>query len=80
MKKAKLLFYSLLFFALSFPAKAFGMQDLYGPMQIKYGVPLPSDPEPWYLVTGRWLIFPFLPILIIAIIVFAIFRMKKKKR
>lgn len=85
MKKISYWFYSLAFFALSLPVKAFGMptQALYG-VQVKYGVG-PDVPgsfgfDPWYVTAGRWLLFPVLPIIVILIVAFLIIRRARKKK
>jgi hypothetical protein len=89
MKKISNLFYFLFFLALSFPAKAFGMADLYGPpsnMQVKYGPPMQAlygveFPTPVEKVTSyaQLAAVILVPIAVIVLIILGIRKIRKKK-
>ncbi len=90
MKKITNYFYYLFFLALSFPAKAFGMADLYGsptsmqvkygPMQALYGVS-PVDPTPVEKVAAyaQLAAIILIPIAIVVLIILGIRKKREKK-
>lgn len=79
--KIKYFLYSLTFLALAFPAKAFETQELYGSPR---GIPLlygpPIQPDPWYILCGRYLFIIAIPIIVIILIIIGIRRLVKKKK
>ena len=89
MKKITNFFYLMLFLALSLPAKAFGMADLYGPpnVQIKYGPPTQPlygvypdlSPVDRITIIGRWAAVILIPIALIVLIILGIRKLRKKK-
>lgn len=80
MKRINFLFYVLIIFVLNYPAKVFGASIPSDDVQALYGVAPFYYADPWYIVAGRWLLFPVLPlILLILIIIFIAKKVRKRK-